>query len=65
MVYIKQGEPGMQVGYGDGGHLRNRIGLIWVVWDSWAVVLPTETDPRRTPKFELVIYQSPKVRNIL
>jgi len=30
-------------------------------FDSWAVILPTETDPRRVPKFELVIYQAPKV----
>ncbi|XP_024361840.1 probable E3 ubiquitin-protein ligase XBOS34 isoform X2 [Physcomitrium patens] len=33
----------------------------WVTKKIWAVILPTETDPRRTRKFELVIYQSPKV----
>lgn len=27
----------------------------------WAVVLPTESHPKRAPKYELAIYQSPKV----
>jgi protein neuralized len=33
----------------------------WLTKKIWVVVLPTESDPRRTPKFDLVIYQSPKV----
>lgn len=33
----------------------------WMTKKIWAVILPTETDPRRVPKFELVIYQAPKV----
>nr|XP_024363581.1 putative E3 ubiquitin-protein ligase XBAT34 isoform X2 [Physcomitrium patens]PNR28286.1 hypothetical protein PHYPA_028878 [Physcomitrium patens] len=33
----------------------------WLTKKIWAVVLPTEIDPRRTLKFELVIYQSQKV----
>eukprot|EP00246_Nothoceros_aenigmaticus_P002899 TRINITY_DN13813_c0_g1_i2.p1 TRINITY_DN13813_c0_g1~~TRINITY_DN13813_c0_g1_i2.p1 ORF type:complete len:565 (-),score=70.18 TRINITY_DN13813_c0_g1_i2:683-2377(-) len=34
----------------------------WVTKKVWVVVLPAETpDPRRPPKFDVVIYQSPKV----
>ncbi|CAK9216225.1 unnamed protein product [Sphagnum troendelagicum] len=33
----------------------------WVTKKIWVVVLPVELDPRRPPRFELVIYQSPKV----
>ncbi|CAK9218263.1 unnamed protein product [Sphagnum jensenii] len=33
----------------------------WVTKKIWVVVLPVESDPRRPPRFELVIYQSPKV----
>jgi hypothetical protein len=31
------------------------------MWGSWVVVLPIELDTRRPPRFELVVYQSPKV----
>jgi hypothetical protein len=33
----------------------------WVTKKIWVVVLPVELDTRRPPRFELVIYQSPKV----
>ncbi|KAG0599459.1 hypothetical protein M758_12G153700 [Ceratodon purpureus] len=33
----------------------------WLTKKIWAVILPTETNPKRTPKYELVIYQGPKV----
>jgi hypothetical protein len=32
----------------------------WVTKKIWTVVVPTESDPRRPPKYELVIYLSPK-----
>ncbi|CAM6019708.1 unnamed protein product [Sphagnum balticum] len=33
----------------------------WVTKKIWVVVLPRELDTRRPPRFELVVYQSPKV----
>ncbi|CAK9193279.1 unnamed protein product [Sphagnum troendelagicum] len=33
----------------------------WVTKKIWVVVLPIELDTRRPPRFELVVYQSPKV----
>ncbi|XP_024373874.1 putative E3 ubiquitin-protein ligase XBAT35 isoform X1 [Physcomitrium patens] len=31
----------------------------WITKGIWAVVVPTESNPKRPPKFELVIYKSP------
>lgn len=38
--------------------------LFLLLYHSWAVVVPTESDPRRPPKYELVIYLSPKVNAV-
>jgi hypothetical protein len=35
-----------------------------LLYHSWTVVVPTESDPRRPPKYELVIYLSPKVNAV-